>query len=172
MATYYFDGSDATATDPGGVWTSDDEAFNGDFTTAATASSTGSESSNYLMAEGTNAPITGDTIGAVRAGVFASTGNVGFAYTTVLKVYTDGLAELLGTQNMSGQDSSAGRFGGYIDLREPSGGWTWQKIKNMEFKAYVIGSAVLTKSIFRINIEVYSPSEVIPGGFYMRQGFQ
>ena len=64
-ATYYFDGSDAAASDPGGVWTNETNADDGDVSTTATTTTTGTESSNYIQIEGTNAASSGLPISRV-----------------------------------------------------------------------------------------------------------
>ena len=67
-ATYYFDGSDSAASDPGGVWSNETNADDGSTTTdAENTTNSGTESSNYLQIEGTNATDPGGTPTSVRA---------------------------------------------------------------------------------------------------------
>lgn len=127
-STYYFDGSDASASDPNSVWTNDANAFDGNTGTTASCSTNGSTSSNYLMAEGTNAPSSGGTIVQVRAVIYGGS----TAANTSAAIYTDGLGELLGTPTHSG---SAG-YESYTTLSAPTGGWTWAKIQALEVKIY------------------------------------
>ena len=99
VAAYYFDGSDAAATDPNAVWTNDANAFDGSISTFASTSAIGSTSTNYLMAEGTNAPASSDVINWVWARVYAAGGEGTGVYAAI---YTDGLAQLLGTAQALG----------------------------------------------------------------------
>jgi hypothetical protein len=71
IVTYYADGSDAAASDPNNVWANETNADDGSTSTFATTSSNGSESTNYLLVEGTNAPSSGDIIKKVEFRVYA-----------------------------------------------------------------------------------------------------
>lgn len=151
--TYYIDGSDASATDPDSVWTNDANAFDSDDpttpTTFASTSTTGSTASNYLMAEGTDAPSTGGPITQVRARMYSS---VIASNSTTGHIFTDGLVEDLGNFVYSG--SGAG-WTSYTTLSTPTGGWTWTKVQSLEFKGYrSLGSS--STLIYRVDIEVTS----------------
>lgn len=159
-ATYYFDGSDAAATDPNSVWTNDANVFDGSIATTATVGVTGSTSSNYLMAEGTNAADNGGTITQVNARIY---GGSNTESSTFAAIYTDGLAELLGTPSKT---SGGSGYGSYTTLSTPSGGWTWAKIQALETKIYItdggINPNVAQVEIevnFTINLNKYSGSE-------------
>ena len=150
--TYYFDGSDAAATDPGVVWTNDGNAFDSDDpttpTTAATTSTSGNNSSNYLMAEGTNAPSSGGNIVNVYARLYSSSNGVRRAN---YEIFTDGLAESLGT---GAADQVAAEWSDYVLLSTPSGGWTWAKVQALETKIWEGVGTASTISVFRIEVRV------------------
>ena len=157
VATYYFDGSDATATDPGAVWTNDANAFDGLTSTSASVNTTGSTASNFLLAEGTNAPITGGAISQVLARVYATTTSGEINPTMRAAIYTNALGELLGTPVKTGAEG----WGSYTALSTPSGGWTWQKVNDLEVKLYRdLGFDPLTSNAFRVEIEVTSIPQV------------
>jgi hypothetical protein len=60
---FYFDGSDAAASDPDGAWTDETNSDDGVVSTNASTSVTGSETTNYIQIEGTSATgITDDII--------------------------------------------------------------------------------------------------------------
>lgn len=150
---YYFDASDAAATDPGTEWSNDSTAFDGNATTGATSgSAAGSTSAEYLMAEGTNAPTSGNTITLVRARVVASrtatNGNVVHA-----AIYTNGLAELLETATCT-PTSTSPENGAWINLSTPSGGWTWQKVNDLEVKIYQTNNQLNTVNAYQVDVEV------------------
>ena len=93
--TYYFDGSDATTTDPNNVWTDDTNAIDGSTSTQASTTTAGSITSNYLMAEGTNAPASGNNIRQVRARVYGD-GASGSALVVGIRLngWSDSLASV------------------------------------------------------------------------------
>lgn len=146
-ATYYFDGSDASATDPGGVWTNDANAFDGSTATAATSVTNGSAASNFLLAEGTDAPTSGGAITQVRARIYAEDSLVQGGYS----IYTDGLAETL-LSNLFAVTSPP-NWSSYSTLTTPSGGWTWAKVAALETKVYK-DSGPGTLSVYRVEVEV------------------
>lgn len=160
VSTYYFDGSDAGATDPDGVWLNDSNAFDGSTGTSASTSGAnssdwGSTSTKYLKAEGTNAPGSGGEITQVRVRLYGSGDEqTGVSYGKAA-VYTDGLSELLGTAvNTLGGGPPPG-WSDYTTLSAPTGGWTWAKIQALEVKIYN-DNYVLNGdfSVFRVEIEV------------------
>jgi hypothetical protein len=71
--TYYFDGSDAVATDDQAVWTDETNADDGATGTKATTSSIGSSTNNDIFIEGTNAPASGNSVFKVDARVHGGT---------------------------------------------------------------------------------------------------
>lgn len=156
-ATYYFDVSDAGPTDPNGVWSSDAEAFNNDTVTPATVpfASGGSDTLNYLMGEGTNAPTSGSPITQVRARLYANAGSA--ANSENARIYTDGLAENLGTASKGG---SGAAYGSYVVLTTPSGGWTWQKINDLETKIWHSPDVTGSGSVYIVEVEVTSSGAV------------
>lgn len=161
---YYFDGSDAAATDPDANWSSDANAFDGDITTFATPTLVGDTTTKYLMAEGTNAPSTGPAIGEVWARMFGNS-NVDSSVSTAT-IYTDGLAENLGSCINS---TSAATYGSYVVLTAPSGGWTWAKVQSLEVKIAFTTDNGVNKAISRVEIKV-NPSAATT--IYTVQGFQ
>ena len=147
--TYYFDGSDAAASDPNNVWSNETNADDGSTSTSATTVTSGSISTNYLQIEGTNAPASSDSITQVRARVYG-------AYTSSLDrhlIYTDGRAEALFNQS-SILPSTAG-WSSYATLTVPTGGWTWAKVQALEYVTFLTLSSTLV-SIYRAEIEVTS----------------
>jgi len=149
--TYYFNGSDAAATDPDAVWTNDANAFDGLTTTSASVATTGSTASNFLLAEGTNAPTTGSTITQVRARIYATTTSDDLNPNMEAAIYTNALGELLGSPQKSGLEG----WGSWATLSTPSGDWTWQKINDLEVKVYRVGGILpLTSNAFRVEVEV------------------
>lgn len=156
-ATYYFNGSDAAASDPNSAWTNDANAFDGSTSTFAETSTNGSVSSNFLKAEGTNAPTTGGAIVKVRARVYVGSLAGGGTGTVHAAIYTDALAELLGTPNRA--SATTGAWGNYVTLATPTGGWTWQKVNDLETKIYVVGEIAASNYAFRVEIEVTSVTD-------------
>ncbi len=137
-STWYFDGSDAAASDPNSVWSTDSSAFNGSLFDSASTSTAGSTSSNFLMAEGTNAPTSGDPIAKVEARMFEGSDTTPSGSAAI---YTNSLAELLGTAATSGATIGSDAWGPYTTLSTPTGGWTWQKVNDLEVKLYQTGGS-------------------------------
>lgn len=147
---YYFDASDAAATDPNNVWTSEASVFDTSITTSGFSSTVGSASSNYVMAEGTNAPASGDNILAVyvrpRAYRAVASSTMG------IEVFTDGLGESLGSLTFS-IGASVLSYSDWQVLSTPTGGWTWAKLQALEVKAWALGSATAT-NVYGIQLAV------------------
>lgn len=157
VVTYYFDGSDAAATDPNNVWTNEANVFDNDATpsTFATTLTAGSTASNYVMAEGTSAPGSGGGITQVRARIFAD--NNGIADQFNAAIYTDGLGELLGTPINT---STSAAWGSYTTLSTPTGGWSWAKLQALEVKAYYsFSDTPSTSNLYKIELEVTSSAD-------------
>lgn len=148
---YYFDASDAAATDPNAVWGTEANIFDASLTTSAVAGTAGSNSSNYAMAEGTNAPSSGGTIAKVRTRIRYA-GSTATARTVGWEVYTDSLGESLGsfTQAMS---ATTQLWSAWHDLTVPSGGWTWAKAQALETKVWSVTS-VANVNVYQIQIGV------------------
>lgn len=154
--TYYFDGSDAGATDPNNVWSNDANAVDGNTGTTATTSTLGSNSSNFLKAEGTNAPSSGGRITQVRARTFSKSAD----YVTTTTIFTDGLAESLGAVDAGGL---AG-YTSYTTLSTPSGGWTWAKIQALEMKVFAVdANAAAISSRTEIEVTTAPISDKVSG---------
>ena len=161
MATFYFDGSDAAATDPDANWSSDANAFDGNIATFASGDIS-TTTTGFLKSEGTSAPTSGLSIISVKARVYG----IVTSNNLTASIYTDGLGELLGEPvNASG---GGGGWGSYVTLTTPSGGWTWAKVAALEVKIWVESSGV--EQVSRVEVEVYS--DPIPGRIYRIQGFQ
>ena len=164
MSTFYFDGHSAVS-DPNTVWSTDSNAFDGNTSTAATCGTAGSVSTNFLLGEGTNATGSG-AIFRVDARVFST---VSGEKNTNAAIYTDGLGELLGTATRS---NAASGWGSYVTLTAPASGWTWLALAELEVKLYATSITAGNAYPSRVELEVFLLSETIPGGFYMRQGWQ
>jgi hypothetical protein len=136
---YYFDGSDAAASDPDAVWTDETNADDGSTSTVAYTTSTGNETTNELKLEGTNAPASGPTINNVSVRIYL--GPTNDTSSCVYRVYTDGEADDLGQYNLNellvpgwnGNPSNDPQ-----PLSTPSGGWTWAKVQGLEIKLWFI----------------------------------
>lgn len=133
---YYFDGSDAAVSDPDAVWTTETNiTADQSLTTFGTSSTNGSTASNFVMAEGTNAPSGSATIANVYVRMHHKFGSSNGANAGEMKVYTDALGELLATVAQSTTATTA-VWTSWTALTTPSGGWTWAKVQALEFKAY------------------------------------
>lgn len=71
--SFYIDGNGGVS-NPNGVWSNDNNAFDGDPDTTASTSSTGSKTSNYLQGLGSNATDLNGEITSVRARIAWGTG--------------------------------------------------------------------------------------------------
>jgi len=149
VLTYYFDASDGSILDPNSVWNNEPNAFDGSTSTDADTATAGSTSSNYLFGEGTNAPTSGGTISQVRARMY-SYGRLGDA-GMICTIYTNGLGESLGIVYGTTMNTV---WSNYTVLSAPSGGWTWQKIKNLEVKIYHSTGTSSTLRVYRVEVEV------------------
>lgn len=150
--TYYFDASDAGPTDPDTQWSGDASAFDGSTSTSATTGTQGSTSSNYLMGEGTTAPSSAtDTIYRVWARIYQT---AGLSIPVAAAIYTDGLGELLGTPTAA----VSGAWGSYTELSAPTGGWTWQKLSDLEVKIYKNVGGGSTANAAKVEILVRNPA--------------
>jgi len=164
--SYYFDGSDAVATDPGSKWFGDDLAFDSDATPSTyaslAASTTATKSSNYLMAEGTNAPAGIATITQVRARINGGGSNGGGSGGTAkATIYTDGAADELGEVTVTvGLDGIA--WGSYATLSTPPGGWDWSKVQALEVRCW--GTTQTLSSVHVTKIEVEVTYDAVGGG--------
>lgn len=151
---YYMDASDDAVSDPNTVWNNDANAVNGSKTSRADTTSTGSTSSNYLFAGGTNAPGSGGSIVDVYARVYKGGLLTSAAADTV--IYTDGLGETLATISWT---AATDGYTSWSALTAPSGGWTWAKIQALEFKCYKTGGS--TPYLYQIEIGVLT-TEIAP----------
>lgn len=162
--TYWFDASAGTTTDPNNVWTDDAYVTDNTQSTYAYTTTTGSTSTNFLYGKGTNAPSMGGTITnvTVRAWGWAPDGPSAHAFV----VYTSGLVEALGTNSNAFPGGSPG-YNTAVTLSTPTGGWTWKKLRNLEFKAYGGSNFALT-NFSRIEITVTSgaPTPLATGTTY------
>lgn len=150
-ATYYFDASDAAVADPNSLWSNDANVADGSTTTFATYGSTsaGSNSTNYIGIEGTNAPGSGDNISSVRVRMFLNSDT-----PVSVTVSTDTQAEQLGTLQAS-TNNTGGGWSSYLTLNTPSGGWTWTKVQALEARVFKFnGLAGNGVSVARVEILV------------------
>ena len=150
--TVYFDCSDSGPTDPNGVWTNDSNAFNGSTSNNATVSyaDNGSTSSNYLFGAGTNATDLGGIITLVRARVYAAGEDLGGIVNAT--IFTDGLAENLGTCTRSGTTTPS--YGSYTTLSTPSGDWSWTKVQALEVKIFGTSMTNINDSLYAYVVEL------------------
>jgi hypothetical protein len=150
FATYYFD-AHTSLTDPNSAWSYGSFAFDGLLANNATSDSTlGSTSSKYLYGRGTNAPSSGGTISSVRVRLGYDSG--GNTTPTGFVIYTALLAESLAS---AAPQFVPGGYSGYTSLSTPSGGWTWNKLQNLEVKAYdSIGDGVINAKFSIVEIQV------------------
>lgn len=153
LYNYYFDGSDAAASDPDSAWSNETNADDGDTTTFASNVSAGSESSNFIKIEGTDAPATGHTISSVRFRIYSE--NALFDGDSVSKVYTDSLAQDLGTVTHA-TGSGTDEWSSYTTLSTPTGGWTWAKVQALEFKVWTDNGGKFGRAEIEVTVE--SPS--------------
>jgi len=128
---YCFDGSDEPASDPNSVWTGEENTDDCDVETYASTTTAGSSASNYINIGGTNAPASGDSITSVDVRVRmadVTTNLLGYA------VRTDGWSESLISRTET--QTYAGRYTPWRALSTPTGGWTWEKVQALEFRAW------------------------------------
>lgn len=158
-ATYYFNGNGGI-TDPGGLWTNDSNAFDGNtysVSSASQSSGTSSKTSNYLQGIGTNSPASGGTVTQVRVRVNGSSGfGTSAAYATV---YSNANEELGTAVGLGGSSSG---FGSYVTLSEPAAGWSFTEVQALYTRCHsnnVSVDGVLGIVIGKVEIEVtYTPT--------------
>lgn len=142
---FLLDGSDAAVTDPNAAWLNEANVFDYVLTTAGSCGTAGSNASNFILAEGTNAPAAGGTIVKVQTRIRYA-GSSASARTVGWEVFTDALGESLGsfTQAMS---ATTQLWSAFSDLTVPSGGWTWAKVQALEVKVWEVSGGA--------NIQIY-----------------
>ena len=134
--------------DADSAWDDDVNVFDGSLSTYTYAVVAGTPTTKLLIAGGTDAPSTGDTITQVRARMYRdwtdeSSGGA--------RIYTDAQEELLGIV-YSGYGTG---WSPYYTLDSPSGGWTWAKIQSLEANLYSYSSGEFGNNfIYKIEIEV------------------
>lgn len=165
----YFDGSDAAATDPDAAWTNETNLDDGSITTFADCSVNGTESTNFAKIAGTNAPSTGFNIIQVKARINAYSNSSSSGLSIEGKVYTNGLAELLGTASADAS-STPGTWSSYAVLSTPSGGWTWAKVQTLEVKVIASGGGDSGAHASKVELQIFTDPPA--KGIYRIQGFQ
>lgn len=141
QADFYFDGSDAAASDPDSAWTNETNLDDGNIATFATqnTASAGSDGTadRYVKVEGTNVSGMSDSdIISVSVSVYGKS-NGSQVPDLDLRITTDGEAETLldggggGADIINGGDTTAGWYGPR-SLNTPSGGWTLAKLQALE----------------------------------------
>ncbi|HRP51834.1 MAG TPA: LamG domain-containing protein [Candidatus Dojkabacteria bacterium] len=130
--TYYIDNSDnctagSSCQDPDSVWTDDANAFDGDNSTYAYATALGSSTTNYLRADGTNAPSTTSTIVSVKARAYGYSVSPSDTYIRVNT--SSGYNDLYLSVNSPSWTS-------YTTLTTPSGGWTWNEVQSISTRIW------------------------------------
>lgn len=132
MSTVLLSYSDNSPIDAQGVWTNDSDAFDGGTTTFATTTTTGSKITNFLHGSGLY-------VLSFGGGVISKVELYMYGYSTTANstlygtAYTEGLAEELGTVSIN---SDTGVDSSYVELLEPSGGWSSHMIGTLEAKIY------------------------------------
>lgn len=147
--TYYVDASISGPTDPDTNWENDANAFDGSTSTFANTFEACTESTGFLFAAGTNAPSSGDNIVEVKARFLPFETGQEYAYC---KIYTSGLEEEL-TEIKYGYLSGL-EWSPTETLSTPAGGWTWNKIQQLETKLYGDSDVVLL--MYKVEIIVTS----------------
>ncbi len=151
---FYFDGSDVAVSDPDNVWTNETNLTDGNLTTTADTTTVGTNSTNELKIEGTNAPATGGTISSVKARFNRQSGGDS---TLNVDIYDDGKTTQLYSENFN-SDVGNGGVSAPVELTVPSGGWTWAKIQSLE--AYVFVSDYFTGAMNISIVELIVESDV------------
>ncbi|MCK5095960.1 MAG: hypothetical protein KAR24_01255, partial [Candidatus Pacebacteria bacterium] len=153
--TYYFDASDDNPYDQQEVWTDDANVADGDTATTAYTSTLEDIGDNRLNFDGTNAPTTGLEITLVRARVYAYTETAG-ATDGVGFGISSGVETLV---NWSAHDTTTTpAWSEYVVVSAPSGGWTWQKVNDLNTSLFKPDSGGNNTHVGRIEIEVTSVS--------------
>lgn len=166
--TYYFDGSDAEASDPNGVWTNETNVDDSDYSTVATGTAKSEDNglTNHISIEGTNGLGPG-SISSVKSRFHGKSGySIDFssALDLVVDIYTDGgtsSGQFLGRIRNTDANSS---WTDYVTLTTPSGGWSAEKISSLEAVIYndlVPGAFDLIPEIGIIEILVESTNTTI-----------
>jgi len=148
VSTYYFDGSDAAASDGGSDWSNVTNADDGSTSTLASVSV---ENSSLLSIDGTDAPSSGESITQVRYRVYGSSER-----DEEVGIDTDGGAENLGYSYTAVPTGAVNAWGSYQTLSIPSGGWSWTKIQALEFYCYTLSGGSNSTHIGKVEIEVTS----------------
>lgn len=146
LSVYY---GNASTTDAQGVWTNDSNAINGNTSTSATATASGSTLSNALVINGASTEsdtITGIT--QVRARIYArARGSSSYVYA-----YMSTGASPLGVPYVFG--NTAG-WSSWETLSTPSGGWTQAKLESIQAFVYLSGADTTNSGeIRRVEYEV------------------
>ena len=148
--TYYFDGSDEAASDPDSVWTNETNADDGSTSTSAYCSTLGSKTTNEIQIDGTNASGFG-SVSQVQARVY---GDDQYCSNTInATVYTDSMAEELGTARYSLAVVGGKGWSSYETLSAPSGGWTLAKVQALETRIY-LSNADGISYVYKVEISV------------------
>ncbi len=133
--TYFFDLSDASVSDPEGVWSDGigdaGGAFDNSSATRARSNSSnaGSVTFEELAGEGTSAPGSGGTI----TSVYFRVEYLAFSSPVLnVEIATDGRGETL--LSTTYPNVATIQFSGWDVLTVPSGGWTWAKIQALEIR--------------------------------------
>jgi len=151
--TYYFDGSDVSATETGvgTSWSNITNADDGDVDTDASVTLGEFADSKELVIEGTNAPSSGGEILQVRARIH---GHAVGGSEILTDITTNADDEEL-YSNIPANLSEG--WSDYYILSTPTGGWTWDKIQSLESRSRGNGGFDGATVYFsRIEIEVTS----------------
>ena len=122
--TYYFNASVSGPTDTNGNFSNDASAFDAD--TATFANATAITTNGGLGAIGTNAPASGDTIVLVEARNHSYQTSGDASWQNGIR-YDSGAILWNGRNDNEGEKTEA-----WSDVTAPTGGWTWNKVQNLE----------------------------------------
>jgi len=150
--TYYFDGSDVAASDIDAVWTDETNTDDGATGTYAYTATQGTEDSNEIQVQGTNAPGSGGTIAKVEVRAFGYVTDDGDQCSA--RVYTDGGAatgENLGRAQILNQ--TPGAWSDWVELSVPSGEWDWATVQALEVAIYA-SSIAAAANVYCSRVEV------------------
>jgi len=150
VSVFYVDAHNGI-TDAQNVWANDANAFNGDITSSATTTTPGGATNNALTGLGTNADIVKYTgpITQVRTRIF---GTPPSSSAFLFGYVTGGPSALSGGVSPFVTGTTTASWGAWVNMNVPSGGWTWQKVKDIKGTFY--SSAAGTAVAYQIQVEV------------------
>jgi len=154
--TYYFDASDEGPTDPTASWTNDANAFDGSTSTSAIASI---GSTGELSGGGTDSPVSGPSTGTIEARIYSSM--ISSSDDLNWEIWTNGKGEQLLSEVRSTFHLAS--WSAYVELTEPTGGWTWQKINDLEVYLSRTGAVdQITARRVEVQVNAFDGATIVP----------